>query len=81
MELIAKDVEKNKPGKGKKSLAPQKEVPQECVGESFKLEQGARTSAHHPHASVCHPLKIQSTRCRLRDENSRKAAQPQIKRS
>ena len=35
MELGNKDSNKKKPRKGKKSLAPQKEVPQECVGDSL----------------------------------------------
>ena len=35
MELGNKDDDKKKPGKGKKSLVPQQEVPQECVGDSF----------------------------------------------
>ena len=46
-----KDSTNDKPRKGNKSLVPQKEVPQECVGDSFKREQRADASVHHVHAS------------------------------
>jgi hypothetical protein len=62
-------------------LAPQQEVPQECVGESFKLEHGDGASVRRTYASVCRPSDNGPTRRPSRDQNSRKAAQPQIKRS
>ena len=42
-ELGKTDSDKKKPRKGKKSLVPQQEVPQECVGDSFKVAKDRRT--------------------------------------
>ena len=38
---------KRKPRNGKKSLVPQQEVPQECVGGSFKNDGHAGVTPHH----------------------------------
>ena len=44
-DLDNKDDTKEKPGKGnKKCLAPQKEVPQECIGDSFRRKQDSGAS-------------------------------------